>query len=75
MAQTKEQLVELIEAYAAAKVSSNAKLISLAAGALQQILLTVTFTNPPSDPVVADDFVVPSDNTQSTVRRSRKVAE
>lgn len=73
MAHTKEQLIELIEAYAVAKVSTNATLTSLAAGALQQILVAVTFVNPPADPMATDDFAAPDDAT-APVRRVRKGA-
>lgn len=75
MAQTKEQLVELIEAYAAAKVSSNAILITLAAGALQQILSGVTFADYQASKSTADDFTVPDDMPSSATRRVRKESD
>lgn len=67
---TKEQLVELIEAYAVAKGTTNAALTSLAAGALQQILVAVTFVDSPPE-TVPDDFAAPEDVT-TPVRRIRK---
>lgn len=75
MAHTKERLIELIEAYAAAKVSNNTTLVSLVAASLQQMLLSVTFADPPSDPVVIDDFTLPDEVPQAPARRTRKAAE
>lgn len=72
MAHSKEQLVELIEAYAVAKSTNNATLTSLAAGALQQMLVAVTFIDPPPEPV-PDDFAAPED-VAPPVRRTRKGA-
>lgn len=72
MAQTKDHLIELIEAYAVAKATNNATLTSLAAGALQQILVAVTFIDPPPEPV-PDDFAAP-ENVTAPVRRIRKGA-
>lgn len=72
MAHTKERLVELIEAYAVAKSTTNAALTALAAGALQQILVAVTFLDPPPEPVPTDDFVTPESGPAAPVRRTRK---
>lgn len=65
MAQTKEKLVELIEAYAAAKGTGNAALTAMAAGALQQILLAVTFVEPVAD----QDFGVPEPTASRRAKR------
>lgn len=72
MAHTKERLVELIEAYAVAKTTNNATLSALAAGALQQILVAVTFLDPPPEPVASDDFVTPENGVATSTRRARK---
>lgn len=68
MANTKQQLVELIEAYAAAKASNNSTLVSFAAASLQQILQTVTFAES------TDDFGT-EESQQPLTRRARKVAD
>lgn len=75
MAHTKERLIELIEAYAVAKATNNATLTSLAAGALQQILVAVAFVEPAPDPVPTDDFSILEDGAVAPVRRTRKVSD
>ena len=71
MAHSKERLIELIEAYVAAKVTGNAALSAMAAGALQQILVAVTFVEPLTDPT-PEDFATPESDVPTPVRRTRK---
>lgn len=69
---SRERLIELIEAYAAAKVSTNATLMQLAASALQQILATISFDIESASAPATDDFTMPPGPVEpATTRRKR----
>lgn len=74
---SRERLIELIEAYAAAKVSTNATLMQLAASALQQLLSLISFETeaaPPASAEVVGDFAMPMEPVAPATNR-RKRAE
>lgn len=55
MPETKHQLLELIEAYAAAKSTNNAMLVQSAANALIGFMEGVSVVAEPSAPTTAED--------------------
>jgi hypothetical protein len=80
MAQTqtnaRQGLVELIEAYAVAKTTSNATLIMLATQALQKVLELVEVRNSIQPQVsAADDFAAPEPVAAGNGRPRSKRAE
>lgn len=75
MASAKEQLVDLIEAYAVAKVSGNAALMAMAASALQQVIGNLLIVDSTLETAEADDFITPETPRAGAARRSRKDAE
>lgn len=74
-ADSKQGLVELIEAYAVAKASGNATLSMLATKALTQLLELVEMRSPQAPAVVVDDFVIPEPVAVSNGRRAKARVE
>lgn len=73
MRETKERLIELIEAYAIAKTTSNNVLMSLAATATKTFIDSIEIVQKKAETTVdSEDFTMPEEVTNSSKTKVTK---